>query len=270
MNVNRSTYYKCFSHAPAARTRENQEISSKILSIYSSTKKRLGVMKIKVLLESIHSIKVSVGRVQRLMKQLNLPKMSTIRPVFKKQIPDNSSPCVNHLEQNFAPQVPNQVWCSDITYVRVGSTFSYLCVVIDLFARKVIAWNLSRKMDACFVIDTVNKALLQRKPTNSILFHSDRGTQYTSHQFRVFLDKNNFVQSFSNKSNPWDNAVVEAFFKFLKHEELHRHYFSSFEQAKLAIFEYIDGFYNPVRPHSFNDFLSPNQKEHLFVQKFSS
>lgn len=204
------------------------------------------------------------------MKQLNLPKMSTIKPVFKRQLQDNSSSCVNHLEQKFDPQVPNQVWCSDITYIRVGSTFSYLCVIIDLFARKVIAWNLSRKMDTSLVIDTVNKALSQRNPKKSILFHSDRGTQYTSMQFRAFLDKNNFVQSFSNKSNPWDNAVVEAFFKFLKHEELHRHSFSSFEQARLAIFEYIDGFYNPVRPHSFNDFLSPNQKETLFEQCLSS
>lgn len=250
--------------------RQNQDICAKILCIYSSTKKRLGAMKTKVLLASIYSINVSVGRVQRLMRQLDLPKMSTIKPRFKKTTQENSSICVNHLEQRFYPCSPNQVWCSDITYVKTGSSFSYLCIVMDLFARKVIAWNLSKKMDTSFVIDTVRKAITGRLLKAPVLFHSDRGTQYTCAQFRRFLDENNFVQSFSNKSNPWDNAVVEAFFKFLKHEELSRHSLSCFEQAKIAIFEYIDGFYNTSRPHSANNYLSPDQKEALFQKKVSS
>lgn len=264
LRVNRSTYYKHFYSSPAPRTLLNQEISSKILLIYSASKKRLGAVKIKVLLASIYSIEVSVGRVYRLMKNLNLPKMSTVKPKFKKSTPSLSSHFVNRLEQNFSQSAPNQVWCSDITYIKVGSSFAYLCVIIDLFSRKVITWNLHTKMDSAFIIQTVSSAIRKRMPKNPIIFHSDQGSQYTSKQFRDFLDQNHFIQSLSNKSNPWDNAVVEAFFKFLKHEETNRRSYRSLSELRLSLVEYIDSFYNRLRPHSANGFLSPNQKERSF------
>lgn len=269
LNVNRSSYYKHFASKLSARAKENQDICSKILCIYSFAKKRLGALKIKVLLGSTYGINISVGRVQRLMSSLALPKMSTVRPRVKKQILDDHLPCSNLLEQKFVAKAPNRVWCSDITYIKLGNSFAYLCVVIDLFARVVISWSLSKKMDTDFVIDTVNKAIRTRRIKDCVLFHSDQGTQYTSKKFRSFLNEHNFVQSFSNKSHPWDNAVVESFFKFLKHEELNRRCFSSLADLKLAVFEYIEGFYNPMRPHSANDFLAPIQKERACVSSLS-
>lgn len=263
LKVNRSTYYKHFSSKPAPRTIENQEIRSRILEIYSSSKKRLGAAKIKVVLLRDYGINISVGRVYRLMKGMQLPKMSTVKPKFLKT-KESQSHLTNYLEQNFNPPKPNQVWASDITYIKISNGFAYLCVIMDLFSRKIIAYRVNHKMDSDFTIQTLKDALDTRKPDNPILFHSDRGSQYTSSSFRRFCDKNNIFQSFSKKGYPWDNSVMESFFKYAKQEEFSRRAFINISEVKMATFEYIQGFYNSKRPHSANQMLTPNEKEIQF------
>ena len=170
----------------------------------------------------------------------------------------------NKLAQNFNVTAPNQVWVCDFTYVKVGQRFSYIFAIIDLYARKVIAYNISNRINTDLAIKTLQSAVKARKASNGILFHTDRGVQFTSHNFRKLLDSLNMVQSFSAKAHPYDNAVMECFFKYLKKEELNRRSFSSFDQLKLSLVKYIDGFYNPIRPHSHNNGLSPNKMESLF------
>lgn len=211
-----------------------------------------------------YGIKISTGRVYRLMKTMQLPKMSTVKPRFLSAKMDEALPCTNVLQQHFNTDKPNQVWVCDLTYVKTGSRFSYICVVLDLFARKVVAFKVSNKMTTSLVIDTLKDALQKRKPSPNLLFHSDRGSQFTSKEFRAFLDTACITQSFSKPGHPWDNAVIECFFKYLKHEELNRRSFLDINQLKLAVFQYIEGFYNEFRPHSANNMLSPNQKEMLF------
>ncbi len=240
--MNRSTYYKHFSSKPAPRTIENQEIRSRILEIYSHSKKRLGAAKIQVVLLRDYGINISVGRVYRLMKDMQLPKMSTIKPQRSKATEEHEATYHNRLEQRFNPPGPNQVWVSDITYIRTGSGFVYLCVVMDLFSRKVIAYRVHSRMDSHFVIQTLQNALDARRPKDHVLFHSDRGSQYTGKDFRRFCDENNIIQSFSKKGYPWDNSVVESFFKYLKKEELNRKHFQKLEDVKLVVFQYIEGF----------------------------
>lgn len=264
LRVNRSTYYKHFSATPAPRTIENQDIRSKILTLYSSSDKRLGVYKIQKRLVVEYGINISAGRVYRLMKSMKLPKMSTCKPVFKHKKPDNSLPCNNSLNQQFNTTKPNLVWVSDITYIKVNGRFYYLCVIIDLFSRKVISFRLGNKPDTDLVISTFKTAFSRRDPEDSFIFHSDRGCQYTSKKFRAVLDSFNIVQSFSAKGYPYDNAVAESFFKYLKLEEINRRNYSSIDELNLALFQYIEGFYNKKRPHSSNDMLSPNEKEDLF------
>lgn len=198
------------------------------------------------------------------MIDMNLPKMSTIKPRFIHPRSMINFDCTNHLKQQFNVPRPNHVWASDITYIPLKSSFAYLCVIMDLFSRKIIAWKLSLKIDTALVKDTFLKAFYSRKPSTSLIFHSDRGSQYTSFIFRKLLDSFDIIQSFSKLSHPWDNAVLESFFKYMKKEELHRRTFSSFSQIKLSCFEYIEGFYNPIRPHSANFMLSPNSKELAF------
>lgn len=196
LQVNRSTYYQHFRSKPAPHTEENQYIASLILHIYSDYNKRLGAYKIPYLLQRDYGIHISVGRVYRLMKKSQLPKMSTEKPKHHVTHSDDGE-CTNHLHQDFNQKAPNLVWVSDITYIKAGGKWYYLCIVMDLFSRKIIAWHLSGKADADLVITTFQKAYQKRNAPYGLMFHSDRGSQYTALSFRQLLDSLNVVQSFS-------------------------------------------------------------------------
>lgn len=264
LKVNRSTYYKFLNHRLSARETENTEIHSHILEIYAASDKRLGAHKIQICLQRDYCIHISVGRVYRLMKTMNLPKMSTVKPSQPRYHSAQRISYENILAQNFNQPKPNLVWVSDFTYLRVAGRFYYLCVILALFSRKVIAYRVSPKMDRFLAIDTLRDAVAARNPSSGLIFHSDRGSQFTSDDFRRILDEFHFVQSFSAKGHPYDNAVVECFFKYLKKEETDRRSYQSLDQLKQSLFSYINGFYNSLRPHSHNGGLSPIQRENLF------
>ncbi len=216
-------------------------------------------------LEAEYGIKISTGRVYRLMRGMQLPKMSTEKkPVYKKKVKQAEGECKNLLKQQFNPEAPNRVWASDITYIWTRTGFCYLCVVLDLYSRKVIGWKISKKIDSMLVIEATEAALSKRGWPNGIVFHSDRGTQYRSKDFRKYADSKGLIQSFSAPGYPYDNAVVEAFFKFMKKEETQRRHFADEKEVKESVFSYIEGFYNSKRPHSANDMLSPDEKESQF------
>ena len=196
------------------------------------------------------------------MKSLNLPKMSTHKPRYHGFA--DSPNCCNHLEQRFDQKAPNLVWVSDITYIRVAGFWCYLCVIMDLFSRKVIAWDIATRQDSDLVIKVFRKAYALRGEPEGLMFHSDRGTQYTSFSFRQLLDSLNVVQSFSKKGYPYDNAVMECFFKYLKKEETDRRSFRTLQELRMSLFRYIDGFYNSRRPHGSLSYLTPNQAEDRF------
>lgn len=212
---------------------------------------RLGAYKIQYLLSCDYCINISIGRVYRLMNSLNLPRISTRKPSKSKYIAPLSD-SDNILKQSFKQNAPNLVWCSDITYLRVQNRFYYLCVVIDLFSRKVIANNLSSKADSQLVIKTFYDAYVKRNCPKGLMFHSDRGVQYTSMTFRKVLDNCHVVQSFSKKGHPYDNAVAECFFKYLKLEETDRRIYRDFNELKVSVSTYIDGSTtgNALIPHS--------------------
>lgn len=264
LRVNRSTYYKFINHSPSARELENRAIRACILEIYSAADKRLGVHKINLCLKRDYCINISDGRVYRLMKTMNLPKMSTVKPPKCSTPKNDESDCKNILSQKFNQTAPNLVWVSDFTCIRVGGRFYYLCAVLDLFARKVVAYKVSAHIDTKLAVDTLNAAIANRGTVNGLIFHTDRGSQFTSKEFRRTLDSLNIIQSFSAKGYPYDNAAMECFFKYLKKEETDRRTYSTLDELKLSLFKYIDGFYNSVRPHSHNGGLSPNQKEAEF------
>ena len=265
MNVNRSTYYNYVNRKPSARSLENQRLRTAILEIYGKSRKRFGAHKIKQRILAEYGINISVGRVYRLMKEIQLPKMSTIKPKYIKSLADDSD-CPNLLQKKFAPTAPNQVWVSDITYKRVGECFRYVCAIIDLFARKLIACKFSNRATAKLVIDAFNTAYSERGKPSGLMFHSDRGSQYTSFKFRKLLDSFDVVQSFSAKAHPYDNAVMESFFRYLKQEELDRKSFNSDKELGLSLFEY-QNFYNHQRPHSFNNGLTPSEMEDKFYNE---
>ena len=205
-----------------------------ILHIHADYNKRLGAYKIAYVLQRDYGIHISVGRVYRLMKQLQLPKMSTDKSSISTIRSDNGT-FTNHLRQNFNQKAPNLVWASDITYIKAGGKWHYLCIVMDLYSRKVIAWHLSAKADAQLVITTFRKAYEKRNAPHGLMFHSVRGTQYTAFAFRQLLDSLTVVQSFSKKGYPFDNACCECFFKYLKKEETDRRCYHSLQELQLAV-----------------------------------
>ena len=224
----------------------------------------------KLCLAREYCVTISDGRVYRLMKEMKLPKMSTVKPP-KAAMADKEDVGAyqNLLAQQFNQKAPNLVWVSDFTYVKVAGRFYYICAIIDLYARKVIACRVSAKIDRFLAIDTLRDAVRLRGVSKGVLFHTDRGCQFTSADFRKVIDELGMVQSFSAKGHPYDNAVMECFFKYLKKEELNRRSFQSVEQLKQSLVTYISGFYNSSRPHSHNHGMSPNHAEFLYLQSFA-
>lgn len=196
------------------------------------------------------SIKIGRHKVTRLMREANL------KPVWKKKFVNTTDSnhdlpvAENILNRQFNPAKPNQAWTSDITYIRTRSGWLYLAVVMDLYSRKIIGWAMSPTMHTELVSRALLMAIGQRKPVAGLLLHSDRGSQYASHEYQDLLKQHGIICSMSRKGNCWDNAVMERFFLNLKMERVWQRDYANHLEAVKDITEYIVGFYNCVRLHS--------------------
>lgn len=173
----------------------------------------------------------------------------------------------NLLNRDFSPAGPNQVWAGDITYVRTGEGWLYLAVVMDLYSRKIVGWKMSNRMSRDLVIGAMRMAIGNRRPPRGLIFHSDRGSQYASQDFKRVLWAAGIVQSMSGKGACWDNAVVESFFKTLKTEYVYHTFFRTREAAESEIFSWIEMIYNRVRLHSTLGYKTPVDYEEVKVAK---
>jgi len=270
LKVSRSSYYyhNKKSKELTKRELEEQTIKCKIVELHQKADKRLGPVKMQDRLAK-HGITIGVGRVIRLMNKMNLPKMSTSKPPKQKRTKEDGEETglFNILHRNFNASAPNQKWVSDITYIKAEGRWYYLCIIMDLFGRKIIAYKIGSRINRQLVIDTFRLAYRKRGFPSGVIFHSDRGSQYISKDFKRELDEANFVASYSKRGNPYDNAVAEAFFRFLKTEEVYRRVYVTKKQMEFSIFNYIEGFYNNDRPHSANQNMSPNEKERHYVEQ---
>ena len=212
------------------------------MQIYSDYDKCLGAYKITYILSRDYGINISVGRVYRLMNSMNLPKMATDKPKRHRYV-DNGE-CHNHLNQEFNQKAPNLVWASDFTYIKVSGKWYYLCIVMDLFSRKIIGWHLAPHHDVELTMNAFRKAYSKRDVKYGLIFHSDQGSEYTAFSFRKMLDDCNVVQSFSKKGYPFDNACCESFFKYLKKNRTSRRTYRTVDELHLDLFEYIENLYN--------------------------
>ena len=234
-----------------------------IFHIYADHDKRLGAYRIAYVLERDYGINISVGQVYRLMKTLQLPKMSTDKPRQPGKH-TNHGECSNNLQQEFNQKAPNLVWARDFAYIKVNGKWYYLCIIMDLFSRKLIAWHISAMPNVALVIITFKKAYKKRKVPYGLMFHSDRGSQYTAFTFRNFWILLMLCNLFSKKRYPFDNACCECFFKYLKKEETNRRTYHSLQELQLSIFQYIERYYNSKRPHGSLGMLTPNEVEDLY------
>jgi len=206
-------------------------------------------------------IRIGRKRVVRLMQQVRLSAHCRIHRVVTTYANPQARVAENVLNREFEAEQPNQKWVADVTYVATASGWLYLAVVLDLFSRRIVGWAMAATFDEQLVERALSMALTQRKPTAGLLHHSDRGCQYTSEAYQRFLKTHGIQVSMSRKGNCWDNAVMERFFGTLKRECTSREHFKTHEQARTAIFEYMEAFYNRVRKHSTLGYLSPVQFE---------
>ena len=212
-------------------------------------------------------IEASQKRVAKRMKVLGLKSI-----IVKKYNHSGSSKTAsnkeypNLLEQDFFAEKPSEKWVGDITYIYTLETgWTYLAIVMDLFDLKVIGWSYGLNMTDDLVIDAFNKALINRGLKKSGIFHSDRGSQYTSNDYENLLTSLDIRHSYSKKGYPYDNASMESVGVILKKEEVNFNKYKTFEEAKFAIFEFIEAWYNNQRIHSTLGYITPNQKYSNYI-----
>ena len=262
LRISRSGYYKWLSRPYSRRKWENEELLEQIRAIQERSRHRYGSPRVT---KALHRLGYQVGhnRVARLMRANRLGRR--LRKRFRSTTDSQHSLPVakNLLNREFEVAKANYSWVSDITYISTAEGWFYLCVVIDLYSRKVVGWAMSTRMKTDLVLEALRMAYLARKPPEGVVFHSDRGSQYCSHAFRTRLRDYQMKQSMSRKGNCWDNAPAESFFKTLKCELNGHRAFRSREEAHRAIFEYIEVFYNRERLHSTLGYLTPVEYEKL-------
>jgi transposase InsO family protein len=199
----------------------------------------------------------SRNRVARLMRRHGLMARMTIRFRRAAKAGLRQQVVANRLDRQFAVSAPNRVWAADITYVPTQAGFVYLAVVLDLFSRRVVGWAMHSRLSAQLVADALSLAYHRRHPESQLLHHSDQDPLYSSLVYQKVLTTFDMTPSMSRKGNCWDNACVESFFASLKCEHLAFRRFATREEAKQAIFTWIEVFYNRVRRHSTLGYLSP-------------
>lgn len=261
LEVSRSGYYSWATQEfPSARALENKKLSAEIKMIFLEHKCRYGSRRIRRVLIN-KGYPVSRKRVCKLMRTQGL--YCKTKRKFKQTTDSNHGLPIapNLLQREFSPANPNQVYVGDITYIPTQEGWLYLTVVLDLFSRQVVGWSMNERMKASLVNDALLMAIWKRKPGKGLISHTDRGSQYASHSHRKLLELHGIKQSMSRKGNCWDNAVAESFFHTLKVELTHHEQFKTREEAKQKIFHYIEAYYNRLRMHSANDYLSPVEYE---------
>lgn len=257
LGVSRSGYYGWLKRPPSARDQADEQALKEIQQLHTQSKGRLGQRKLWERLRGLGR-KWGRDRVARLMRAHGL-KGKKKRP-FRPTTTDSSHTLAvapNLLEQDFTAQAPNQKWTSDITYLWTAQGWLYLCVVLDLFSRRVVGWSLMDTLAQDLVLTAIRRALAQRLPPPGLIFHSDRGSQYASTAVKALLDINKMKQSMSERRDCYDNAVTESWFASFKTEAISEEGIFTYVEAQLVVFEQIEAFYNTIRPHSTLGFISP-------------
>ena len=261
LKFSRSTYYATLNHVPSKRAQDYQAFSEKVLSVYDEYKKRYGAIKIHRELND-RGIPCSVKRVQRHMKRLGIKSIVVKQYQYQKNqgtVPDDKE---NILNRNFKADTVFKKLVTDITYIHVlNEGWTYLASVMDLYDRKIIGWAYGKNITAELATKAVKNACLNIPDTNGIILHSDLGIQYTSDEFESCLRELGIKHSFSRKGNPYDNACIESFHSVLKKEEIYTTTYYTFEETQVALFEYIESFYNRKRRHGALDYKTPQQVE---------
>ena len=256
IGASRSGYYRWRKQPQSKRQKENEKILMEIKESHKNSRRAYGSPRVTEDLQT-KGIKCGKNRVARIMKVHGIVGKAAKKFKATTDSKHNLPVAENLLKQNFVAQKPNTVWVSDITYIWTLEGWLYLAVILDLYSRQVVGWAMSDRLTSDFVIKALYQAIGRRNPGLCCIFHSDRGVQYASADFRDVLNSHVFIQSMSRKGNCYDNAVAESFFHTLKIEHVYDYPYETRAEATQSIFEYIEMFYNRQRRHSALGYRSP-------------
>ena len=264
LGVSESGYHAWRKRAPSRRATEDAELTSRIKAIHAVSDGTYGAPRIRAEFDDVDGRKVGIRHVARLMRAAGLAGVSR-RRFCTTTTRDGSPASPDLVERKFEADGPNKLWVADITYVPTWAGFLFLSVVIDVWSRRVVGWATANHLRTDLVLSALETAIQQRQPESGVIHHSDHGTQFTSTAFGQRCRQAGIRPSMGSVGDAYDNALCESFFASLECELLDRYAFKSQSEARLAVFRYIEGWYNPHRRHSALDYQSPvnYERKHL-------
>jgi putative transposase len=256
LNVSRSGFYAWLERPKCARALKDLALTAKIEMIHRRSRDTYGARNIHAELADDYGIRVGCKRVARLMRAAHLRGATLRRFVVTTQPDPAGTRAIDLVDRQFYADGPDQLWVADITYIPTWAGFLYLAMVLDVYSRRIVGWAMETHLRTELIVAALDMALTQRRPSN-VIHHSDRGCQYTSYAFGKRCREAGVMPSMGSVGDAYDNAMAESFFATLERELLNRRRFRSQAEAKMAVFEWIEGWYNPHRRHSSLGYRSP-------------
>ena len=269
LGVTRSGFYAWCTRPPSRREIDDRALTTRIREIHEASRGTYGAPRITAELRLGHGVRVSRKRVARLMRAARIQGVHIRRRRWRKG-PGELGPAPDRVARRFATSAPDLVWVADITYVSTDEGWLHLAAIEDLFSRRVVGWSMAPHLRTELVIDALEMAIANRLPGAGLVHHSDQGTQFTSFAFGRRLREAGILPSMGAVGTAYDNAVAESFFSTLKRELVHRRRFRTRDEARAAIFEFIEVFYNRQRRHSTIGMVSPMEFERNYARALTS
>jgi putative transposase len=257
LSVSTSGYYQWVVRRPSQHSRIDRVLSEKIECIHRVSRGTYGAPRIHVELKEDHGVRCGKKRVARLMRATGIQGCHRRRRHWLTRRDKSARPAPDLVERNFHAPAPDRLWIADITYVPTASGFLHLAIVLDAFSRAVVGWSMRADVGTELVLEALDMAISRRAPGDGLIHHSDQGCQYTSVSFGRRCEQAGLVASMGSVGDCFDNALAESFFATLECELIDRSGFANHSEARLAVFDYVEAFYNPRRRHSSIDYLSP-------------
>jgi putative transposase len=265
LNVSRQGHWAWKRRPPSGRRSEDERLKPRILAAWQGSDQTYGAPRLHAELRLGDGLRVGRKRIARLMRELEIQGVSRRRGRVRTTTPNRrATPAPDLIQRDFTAERPDQTWVADITYVPTHEGWLFLAAVMDLYSRKIVGWSMREDLEAPLVVDAISMAITRRTPKPGLVHHSDRGSQYTSVAMGRTLRDTKIMASMGSKGDPWDNASAESCISTIKNELVKRRTFATRDQARLALFRYIEAFYNPLRRHSSLEMLSPNEYEHRY------
>jgi putative transposase len=261
LEVTRQGYYAWRSRPPSRRRQRDLELEQIVREAFLDSRETYGAPRLHAELKA-RGVRIGKKRVARLMREIGLQGVS--RRGRRRKAPvgaPGSAPAPDLVKRRFHAERPDELWLADITYIATWEGWLFLSVVMDVCTRRIVGWSMRDDLHSDLVVDALGMAVTRRQPGNGVIHHSDRGSQYASLAFGTTLRESGLLASMGSRGDPFDNAMCESVVSTIKEELTKRRTWKTRDQARLAVFDYIETFYNPRRRHSALGYLSPDEYE---------